>query len=339
MHAAAPGAGLALASLLMKNMIGAGIFALFTALTSSNTGLLPGLAILAAVAAASAMSFELLGEAAATSSNGNVTTTELWQEAVGGGAWLIGAATFLQGFTCLVQFSATLTDLLVPFAPGVSRAKLTLASGVALVPLCLANELSALRYSSAVGLAGVLYSVLFVCLRAVDGSYAAGGRWPVGTRVATPLLRCSWRSLEFVGVMNTACFAHLDVPAYWHAWRRLHPRTLAPEELLRRFRRVVRLSFALAALLYALITFGASRTFGGGADRRLLLLRYAAADRGAVLMRAATLVSVIGGYPLIFQATLTLTLALTLAVTLSLSLTLTLTLTLTSTLTLILSQP
>ena len=64
MHAAAPGAGLALASLLMKNMIGAGIFALFTALTSSNTGLLPGLAILAAVAAASAMSFELLGEAA-----------------------------------------------------------------------------------------------------------------------------------------------------------------------------------------------------------------------------------------------------------------------------------
>ena len=56
---------------------------------------------------------------------------------------------------------------------------------------------------------------------------------------------------------------------------------------------------------------------GGGADGRLLLLRYAAADRGAVLMRAATLVSVIGGYPLIFQATLTLTLALTLAVTLS----------------------
>jgi amino acid permease len=130
----APGAGVALASLLMKNMIGAGIFALFSALTSSNTGLLPGIAILAAVATASAMSFELLGEAAATSSNGNVTTTELWQDAVGGGAWLIGAATFLQGFTCLVQFSATLTDLLVPFAPGVSRTKLTLASGVALVP-------------------------------------------------------------------------------------------------------------------------------------------------------------------------------------------------------------
>ena len=50
---AAPGAGLALASLLMKNMIGAGIFALFTALTSTNTGLLPGLAILAALSAAS----------------------------------------------------------------------------------------------------------------------------------------------------------------------------------------------------------------------------------------------------------------------------------------------
>lgn len=298
----APGAELALASLLMKNMIGAGIFAIFTALASTNTGLLPGLAILAAVAAASTVSFELLGEATAMSSNGDVTTTELWQEAVGGGAWMIGAATFLQGFSCLVQYSATCTDLLVPFAPRVSRAMLTLAAGIALVPLCLANELSALRYSSAVGLIGVLYSVLFVCWRAADGSYAAGGRWQLATRVASPLLRCDWRSLEFVGVMNTACFAHLDVPAYWHAWRQLHPSTVAPKELLHGFRRVVRLSFALVALLYVLIMFAASRTFGGGADSRLLLLRYAAGDRGAVLMRAATLVSVIGGYPLVFQA-------------------------------------
>ena len=241
---AAPGAGLALASLLMKNMIGAGIFALFTALTSTNTGLLPGLAILAAVAAASTVSFELLGEATAMSSNGDVTTTELWQEAVGGGAWLIGAATFLQGFSCLVQFSATCTDLLVPFAPRVSRTMLTLAAGIALVPLCLANELSALRYSSAVGLVGVLYSVLFVCWRAADGSYAAGGRWHLATRVASPLLRCDWRSLEFVGIMNTACFAHLNVPAYWRAWRQLHPSTVAPKELLHGFRRVVRLSLS-----------------------------------------------------------------------------------------------
>ena len=297
-----PGAGLALGSLLMKNMIGAGIFALFTALTSSNTGLLPGLAILAIVATASTLSFELLGEATA-SSHGEVATTEqLWQEAVGRGACLIGAATFLQGFGALVQFSATCTDLLVTFAPRVSRSVLTMAAGIVLVPLCLANELSALRYSSAVGLIGVLYSVLFVCWRAADGSYAAGGRWHLATRVASPLLRCDWRSLEFVGIMNTACFAHLNVPAYWQAWRRLHPSTDSPKELLRGFRRVVRISFALAALLYVAITVAASRTFGGGADSRLLLMRYAADDRGAVLMRAATLVSVIGGYPLIFQA-------------------------------------
>ena len=137
--------------------------------------------------------------------------------------------------------------------------------------------------------------MLFVL--AIDGS------WPPAAAVCghgvTPLFR-GWRS-SVVGFMNTAC-SRTWTPAYWHAWRRLHPSTLAPEELLRRFRRVVRLSFALAALLYALITFGASRTFGGGADHRLLLLRFAAGDRGAVLMRAATLVSVIGGYPLIFQA-------------------------------------
>ena len=114
---------------------------------------------------ASTASFELLGEATA-SSKGEVTTTEqLWQEAVGRGTWLIGAATFLQGFSCLVPFSATCTDLMVPFAPKVSRSLLTLAAGLVLVPLCLANHLSALRYSSAVGLAGVLYSVLCPLVR------------------------------------------------------------------------------------------------------------------------------------------------------------------------------
>jgi hypothetical protein len=42
------------------------------------------------------------------------------------------------------------------------------------------------------------------------------------------------------------------------------------------------------------------RTFGAAGDS-LLLLQYAAADRGAAMMRLATLVSVSCGYPLIFQ--------------------------------------
>ena len=142
------------------------------------------------------MSFELLGEAAATSSNGNVTTTELWQEAVGGGAWLIAAATFLQGFTCLVQFSATLTDLLAPFAPGVSRAKLTLASGVALVPLCLANELSALRYSSAVGLAGVTTCLLLLKL--------------LRPRSHAKVLLCALAATTF-GSLSVICFKAVSI--------------------------------------------------------------------------------------------------------------------------------
>jgi solute carrier family 38 (sodium-coupled neutral amino acid transporter), member 11 len=46
-----------------------------------------------------------------------------------------------------------------------------------LLPLCLMKNLSALQYSSYVGVAGIVYTAAFVVLRSIDGSYAPGGRF------------------------------------------------------------------------------------------------------------------------------------------------------------------
>ena len=41
-------------------------------------------------------------------------------------------------------------------------------------PIRLAEDLAALKYSSSLGLGGVVYAVLFVCWRALDGRHARG---------------------------------------------------------------------------------------------------------------------------------------------------------------------
>ena len=46
-----------------------------------------------------------------------------------------------------------------------------------LLPLCLLKQLDALKYTSMLGLGGVLYCALFVVLRFLDGSYRPGGKF------------------------------------------------------------------------------------------------------------------------------------------------------------------
>ncbi len=46
---------------------------------------------------------------------------------------------------------------------------------IVIFPLCCLQKLDALKYTSMLGLTGVLYCALFTVLRCVDGSYRLGG--------------------------------------------------------------------------------------------------------------------------------------------------------------------
>jgi len=331
-----------LAMAITKNVVCAAIFALTCSLSKSGTGIVPGVIIVLLIGALSTASFCILGSASAYSLGGDatsLTTEQLWHKTVRTGAGLIGAVILFHACGALVQYTATCAELLGPAVARIlSRPARIALVGVALLPLCLAPDLTALRHSSLIGLAGVVYSVAFVCWRALDGSYGVGGRWHglpnlaggivggapgahstaaggaggAALRDATPLFALSWGCVELIGALNTAYTAHLNVPAYWQSWasRPQPPFHLASKahgggalsRQVGKFAVVAGTAFAVCALFYVLVLIAGWHTFGSADGETLLLLRYAAADQGAAMMRLATLVSVVCGYPLIFQA-------------------------------------
>lgn len=87
---------------------------------------------------------------------------------------------------CLLFYSAFIGDLFgslvsgLSFLPDIFRKRwsvLLFLHGTAILPLCLKNDLSALKYSSMTGLAGILYTVFFVGKRLWDRSYYGGGKF------------------------------------------------------------------------------------------------------------------------------------------------------------------
>ena len=311
-------AGSVLATAITKNIVGAAVFALSSTMTSSGTGLIPGIAIVVILGVVSAMSFALLGASSADHLYGGLSTEDLWRETVGHFAGAIGLVISFHACGACVQYTSTMAELLGPtVARMLPRPARIACMGALLLPLCLADDLTGLQHSSLLGLVGVIYSVAFVCFRAIDGSYRPGGRWyglptigGIGAAgmdpditAAVPLLGAGWGTFGFIGALNTAYFAHLNVPAYWQAWRKLRATSAGGEAASRRgFQTVIFSSFALVGALYVLVLVAGSHTFGASSGSSLTLLRYAADDPGASLMRLATLVSIFGGYPLIFQA-------------------------------------
>lgn len=95
---------------------------------------------------------------------------------------------FLLTVGCLLFYSAFIGDLFGSLAagllpkgiPGFLRKRWTVILALhaaPVLPLCLKKDLSALKYSSMTGLAGIFYTVFFVGKRLVDGSYAEGGKF------------------------------------------------------------------------------------------------------------------------------------------------------------------
>ena len=222
---------------IAKTTLGAGIFSL-SARIVHGPGMLPASLISLLIGVLSAWTFYLVGRAAADTDTSD--NKSLWSTAVGPStAWTFDLFIAMHSLGGVVQFYTTMSllvkylaafvahHLLPAAAPELVRSTLaTLSHGaalgfvtVAMMPLCLARSLSALQGASAVGIAGVLYSVALMVARVVDGAY----RLPTGTYAATTTGPVSnlwglrgWAGLAmFLGSVNTAFLAHLNVPRFW----------------------------------------------------------------------------------------------------------------------------
>ena len=194
-------------------------------------------------------------------------------------------ACFL-GDLCATLFSTTRTKAIL----GVTCA--------ALLPLGLLRDLSALSFSSIVGIVAVLYLTGFSVLRALDGTCAPGGAFFAGLPRAPELgqvsmARLSFGSFVLFNMLNTAFTAHTNAVRFYNE---LEGRTPA------KFGKVVALAFALSSAVYALAMAAGYSTFGAASSGLILNNYHETADGLAKLGRWATVISVVGSHPLLFTS-------------------------------------
>ena len=152
-----------------------------------------------------------------TLSNGQKTA---WIPDVGCAFLTIGCCLFYSAFVGDL-FGALSQGLLPNSVPDIFKKRsvvLLILHAVPILPLCLLRDLSALKYSSMVGLAGIVYSTFFVGKRMVDGTYSAGGEFhatmPAYLQPAAQL-NFPAKMVESEGVVARVGNYLLDIPPFF----------------------------------------------------------------------------------------------------------------------------
>lgn len=202
---------------------------------------------------------------------------------------LLASVSTLAGLPALLRRSNPWICLLSPFV---------------LLPLSLMKDLSALAVGSLIGTCGTLYTALFMTLRAIDGSYAPGGKF---FTLVEPSLRPAFAAagtggpvinlsiFVLVSMLASAYVAHYNAPKFY-------AELAGPKDgssKLPRFNAVVLAGFVLAATLSGVIMGAGYLTFGSAAQG-LILNNYATSDVLALIARAGIAASVLFSYPINF---------------------------------------
>jgi len=313
---------------LANNVAGAGILTL-AAGKASGTGWIPSIAICLALAAVSSHTFSLVAKSCELT--GLDSFKDLWSYAFGGGdetksesggaaetAWIVDTMVFVQCFFVSVIYTGLLGDVFSALLRGTlgieawwssREAVIVTAAACVLFPLNLIRDLSSLGFTSVLGLIAVLYTVGFIVVRSLDGTYAIGngvpvvdGGIPVGRFVAEGLLpripsfakstlwNVDLNSLVLTSNLGLAFIAHYNAPSYW--------KSLGRRATSERFGIVSRRAYLILAAIYATTMAAGYATFGDESMGNILL-NYSGSDALATLGRLATGLSIVFGFPLI----------------------------------------
>jgi sodium-coupled neutral amino acid transporter 11 len=205
---------------------------------------------------------------------------------------------------CAVIYSGILgdvsTSLLTQWqVPGVDRTKIMIAVTLTLLyPMSLIKDLSALAFTSILGFCAIMYTVLFVLIRAVDGSYRLGsGQFVTGPnalKLLPSFAKSTWWNVNFSSLvlasnLGLAYIAHYNAPNFYRNLK---------DTNARRFANMVSIAFTILIALYAIIMVSGYSTFGDVCQGNILL-NYHAGDILSTLGRVATFASIMFGFPLI----------------------------------------
>jgi len=270
----------------------------------AGTGVVPAIALVSLLGVISAHTFERIGFASHLTKE--ETFKGIWSKTIGSRtAWVVDLAVLLMCVSVCIIYLGIMGDVLTSLMElfGVPahfnqrpRNIITLAVSI-LLPLSLQKDLSGLAFTSIIGFSAVVYTVLFMAVRAVDGSYRPTGTW--ATKLAadkkpdftglTPWT-LSTKVLFLVNNLGLAYMAHYNGPVFY---RELEARSPS------RFRVAVRRSFVIITALYIVTMVSGFATFGRTTASNILN-SYHGDDPLAVVGRIATGVSVLFGFPLAF---------------------------------------
>ncbi|KAG5192010.1 transmembrane amino acid transporter protein-domain-containing protein [Tribonema minus] len=294
---------------LVKNIVGSGILALpggVAAFSHARGAVVPASVLILLLGLLSGYCFSLIGRACAATnarSYGDAWAATVEPKTVWMPLSSVVAKTF---FTCLSYsiiigdtFAALAQTFAAPAWLAYRPTILSAISGVFLLPLCLMTDLSPLRYTSIVGIAGTLYTAGVMALRYFDGSYALGGRFfnAAASAAKGPLFTGSAAlnplSLILVSMLSTSFIAHYNAPKFYHELK---------DKTVPKYNTVVGTSFGASILLFVVMTVFPFLTFGGHSSG-LILNNYANGDNLATMCRLAIGASIVFGYPLTFITT------------------------------------
>jgi len=163
---------------LANNVAGAGILTL-AAGKATGTGWIPSIVTCVTLAFISAHTFRLIGKACDLT--GHNTFKALWGEAFGPKtAWIVDSMVFTQCFFVSIIYTGLLGDIFSALLANIksmalSRTQIIVGAALTVLwPLNMIRDLSALGFTSILGLVAVLYTVFFMVVRALDGSYSVG---------------------------------------------------------------------------------------------------------------------------------------------------------------------
>ena len=277
--------------------------------SEGGTGLAPALTLLLVFGSLSA--YTLISIARACEATGEYSFRGIWSRTLHPStAWIIDTGITFLCFGCCIFYSAFIGDLSAALAQALGAPAFLHKRWVCLValhvfplmPLCLMKNLSALQYSSIVGVLGILYTTAFVVKRQLDGTYQLGGRFHSLIDAVYRPIKPSHTALEKVfrlgpgaiSLMNMACVAfttHYNGIAYY---------TELKDRSLPRYASAVGLGFLASFSVFALMMSFGFNTFGQAAQPLLLNNYHRTKDALATGSRLATAFSIICGFPLMF---------------------------------------
>jgi len=269
---------------------------------AKGTGWVPALCICFVLGSISAHSFNLIGESCRLT--GEMDFKGLWTKTIGGSTtYVVDAIIALMCSAASIIYSGVLgdvsTELLAAAGYQTSRAKnILFITSTVLFPLSLLKNLSALAFTSILGFASIIYTVLFITFRAFDGTYGVGpasvGKFIVDDVIAKPsfdktsLWGFDFTSLVLCSNLGLAFIAHYNAPVYFREMKNKKD-----------FKKMVKIAFAILTTIYALTMMSGMKTFGDVCQGNIIL-NYHPKDILSTLGRFATFFSILFGFPLTF---------------------------------------